>query len=66
MNRSVLAAGTQDPLLVARLKGEAQQMKKIRQGLAKKIFVIPFLTTPPVGLQALRQLGYESYEQGDK
>jgi arsenite-transporting ATPase len=36
MNRSVLAAGTQDPLLVARLKGEAQQMKKNRQGLAKK------------------------------
>jgi hypothetical protein len=35
-------------------------MKKIQQGLAKKIFVIPFLTTPPVGLQALRQLGCES------
>jgi len=60
MNRSVLAAGTQDPLLLARLEGEAQQMKKIQQGLAKKIFVIPFLTTPPVGLQALRQLGCES------
>ena len=56
MNRSVLAAGTQDPLLLARLNGEVQQMKKIQQGLAKKIFVIPFLTTPPVGLQALREI----------
>ena len=56
MNRSVLAAGTQDPLLLARLNGEVQQMKKIQHGLAKKIFVIPFLTTPPVGLQALREI----------
>ena len=56
MNRSVLAAGTQDPLLLARLNGEVQQMKKIQQGLAKKIIVIPFLTTPPVGLQALREI----------
>ena len=60
MNRSVLAAGTQDPLLVARIKGEVQQMKKIEQGLAKKIFVIPFLTKPPVGLQALQQLSNAS------
>jgi arsenite-transporting ATPase len=52
----VLAAGTQDPLLVARLKGEVRLMEKIQQGLAKKIFVIPFLTTPPVGLQALRNI----------
>ena len=60
MNRSVLAAGTQDPLLVARLEGEVQQMKKIQHGLATKVFVIPFLTTPPVGLQALRQLSNAS------
>jgi arsenite-transporting ATPase len=60
MNRSVLAAGTQDPLLVARLQGEVQQMKKIQQGLAKKIFVIPFLITPPVGLQALREITRKS------
>lgn len=60
MNRSVLAAGTQDPLLLARLNGEVQQMKKIQQGLAKKIFVIPFLSTPPVGLQALREISSTS------
>lgn len=56
MNRSVLAAGTQDPLLVARLNGEAQQMTKIQNGFAKKLFAIPFLITPPVGLLALKQL----------
>jgi arsenite-transporting ATPase len=56
MNRSVLAAGTHDPLLLARLEGEVQQMEKIQHGLAQNVFVIPFLTEPPVGLQALRKL----------
>lgn len=55
MNQSILAAGTQDPLLVARIEEEVQQMKKI-QGLAQKVFVIPFSVVPPIGLKALQQL----------
>jgi arsenite-transporting ATPase len=61
MNRSVLAAGTQDPLLVARLEGEVHQMQKIQHGLATKVYVIPFLTEPPVGLQALRKLDMTNF-----
>jgi arsenite-transporting ATPase len=56
LNRSVLAAKPRDPLLVARLAGEVQQIQRIQKDLAEKLFVIPFQTEPPVGLDALRRL----------
>jgi arsenite-transporting ATPase len=56
LNRSVLAAKPRDPLLVARLAGEVQQIQRIQTDLAEKLFVIPFQTEPPVGLDALRRL----------
>jgi len=56
LNRSVLAAKPRDPLLVARLAGEVQQIQRIRPALTEKLFVIPFQSEPPVGLEALRLL----------
>lgn len=56
LNRSVLAAQTKDPLLSARLQGEVKQMKRINAGLSKNLFVIPFQSEPPVGVNALRAL----------
>ena len=56
INKSVLASGTHDPLLVARLQGEARQVERIAQGLASKTFVLPWLAQPPVGVAALSQL----------
>lgn len=56
INKSILATNTQDPLLQARLAGEAQQMAKVENSLAKKTYVLPWLPHPPVGLQALGQL----------
>lgn len=56
LNRSVLAAQTKDPLLGARLQGEVKQMKRINSGLSKNLFVIPFRSEPPVGVNALRAL----------
>ena len=56
INKSVLASGTRDPLLVARLQGEARQVQRIAQGLATKAFVLPWLPQPPVGVQALSKL----------
>jgi arsenite-transporting ATPase len=56
LNRSVLAAHTRDPLLGARLQGEVKQMKRINSGLSKNLFVIPFRSEPPVGVNALRAL----------
>ena len=50
LNRSVLAAGTHDPLLAARLVGERRQMARMAAGLARRSFVVPWLTRPPIGI----------------
>ena len=56
LNRSILAAGTRDPLLLARLQGEAKQMERIRAGLSNNLFAIPFQPEPPVGIEALYKI----------
>jgi arsenite-transporting ATPase len=56
INKSILAADTHDPLLQARLTGEAQQMAKVENGLAKKTYVLPWLARPPIGVEALSRL----------
>jgi arsenite-transporting ATPase len=62
LNRSVLAAGTQDPLLQARLAGERRQVERLSAGLAKRLFALPWLTVPPVGMDALSRLVQASGE----
>jgi len=59
LNRSVLAAGTHDPLLQARLAGERRQVERLSAGLAERLFALPWLTVPPVGLGALSKLVWE-------
>jgi arsenite-transporting ATPase len=56
VNRSVLAAGTRDPLLQARLAGERRQIERISAGLARRLYALPWLTEPPIGLDALSKL----------
>ncbi len=56
INRSLLAAGTQDPLLRRRLAGEQAQMERVRGALAQRMFVVPWQVEPPVGVDALAQL----------
>ena len=56
LNKSVLAAGTQDPLLAARLAGERKQMARMAAGLARRRFILPWLTSPPVGFVELSRL----------
>jgi arsenite-transporting ATPase len=56
LNKSVLAAGTRDPLLAARLDGERRQMERMSAGLARRVFSIPWLTVPPVGFAELARL----------
>ncbi|CAH0350274.1 arsenical pump-driving ATPase [Aquabacterium sp. CECT 9606] len=56
LNKSVLAAGTHDPLLAARLAGERRQMERMSAGLAKRIFTVPWLICPPIGLVELSKL----------
>ncbi len=56
LNRSLLAAKTKDPLLVARLQGEVKQIRRINDGLSENLFAIPFQSEPPVGVHALHEL----------
>jgi len=56
VNKSILAAGTQDPLLKARLEGERQQMARLAGGLAHRTFAVPWMPQAPVGLEALGRL----------
>ena len=56
LNKSVLAAGTHDPLLAARLEGERKQMQRMAAGLAKRTFILPWLTRPPIGSVELSKL----------
>ena len=56
INKSILAAGTHDPLLQARLIGEAKQMGRVENDLAKKAYVLPWLAQPPVGVESLGKL----------
>lgn len=56
LNKSVLAAGTHDPLLQARLAGERRQIARMTAGLAKRLYVLPWLPVPPIGLGELSKL----------
>lgn len=56
VNRSLAASGTRDPLLAARLAGEAAQLARVTGGLARRTYVVPWVPRPPVGIAALRGL----------
>jgi len=56
LNKSVLAAGTSDPLLSARLAGERKQIDRLTAGLARRLFTLPWLTVPPIGRGELSRL----------
>ncbi|HNV59536.1 MAG TPA: arsenical pump-driving ATPase, partial [Rhodoferax sp.] len=56
INKSVLAAGTTDPVLRARLEGERKQMARISSGLASRTFVVAWKESPPIGYAGLADL----------
>lgn len=56
VNRCLVASGTRDPLLGARVAGEAAQIARVIGGLAGRTCVVPWVARPPVGVQALREL----------
>nr|WP_315198782.1 arsenical pump-driving ATPase [uncultured Aquabacterium sp.] len=56
VNKSILAAGTRDPLLRARLDGERRQLERMAAGLARRTCVVPWVPEPPVGIDALKRL----------
>ena len=56
VNRTLAVSGTRDPLLAARLAGEAAQIARVTGGLAQRACVVPWVASPPVGIEALRRL----------
>jgi arsenite-transporting ATPase len=56
VNRSLAASGTRDPVLAARLAGEAAQLARVTGGLAQRTYVVPWVPRPPVGIAALQGL----------
>ncbi len=56
VNKSLLAAGTEDPLLQARLMGETKQMDRIAKLSKHDVFVVPWTVDAPIGIAALRDL----------
>jgi arsenite-transporting ATPase len=60
LNKSILAARTQAPLLAARLIGERRQIDRMASGLSKRIFTVPWLAVPPIGLVELSRLAGET------
>lgn len=56
INRSLLGSGTHDPLLVARLAGEQEQIARVGRGLARQLYLLPWQAEPPEGLAALARL----------
>ncbi len=56
VNRSLAQTGTIDPLLQRRIRGEAAQIERIGGGLAQRLYLLPFLAEPPVGIPRLLAL----------
>lgn len=56
INRSLLGTGTRDPVLRARQAGEQAQVARVRQGLARRVFLLPWQSEPPVGVAVLKRL----------
>jgi arsenite-transporting ATPase len=63
LNKSILAAGTHDRLLSARLAGEQKQMERIAAGLAKHTYIVPWLIRPPIGYVELARLVNGTFHQ---
>ncbi len=56
MNKSILAAETHDPILLSRLDGEKRQITRVENGMASRLFVVPWVPVAPVGVEALSKL----------
>ena len=56
INKSILMAGTTDPLLSNRLNGEQRQIERIQAGLSHRLFSVPWLEKPPIGVDLLSRM----------
>ncbi len=56
INKSMAITGTRDPLLRARIKGEAAQIERVKRDFASRVYGLDFRSVAPVGLTELRKI----------
>jgi arsenite-transporting ATPase len=56
INSSLAATDSDDPLLRRRAVAEWEQIADVRDGLARRVFLVPWLSEEPVGTDRLRHL----------
>lgn len=56
INRGLTASGTTDPLPRRRMAGEAAQIARVRDSLARRTYLLPWQAEAPIGVAALRRL----------
>lgn len=60
INKAMAISGTRDPLLLARIRGEKAQIKRVTRDCAERVFGLDFRPVAPVGLVALRRIAEEA------
>jgi arsenite-transporting ATPase len=56
VNRAMARTGTTDPLLQKRITSELRQLARLHNGLAARLYLLPFCPVPPVGIPLLAAL----------
>lgn len=56
VNRGMAQSGTTDPLLQKRIVSETRQLARLHDGLAARLYLLPFSPVPPVGVSLLSAL----------
>jgi arsenite-transporting ATPase len=56
INKSLLATGTKDPLLVRRMQEERRQIELARAYAGKEMYFLPWQSKPPIGVERLKAL----------
>jgi arsenite-transporting ATPase len=56
VNRAMAQSGTTDPLLQKRIVSEIRQLARLHDGLATRLYLLPYSPVPPVGVSALSAL----------
>lgn len=56
INRSLMASGSRDPVLAARIAAEGRQFDRVSSGLSRRTFAVPWCPVPLVGIEALSLL----------
>lgn len=56
VNRTMSESGTRDQLLLSRIVGEQAQIARIKGKLAKRAYILPFQSDPPVGIDMIARI----------